>query len=95
MTTKLYSCDVTQDYAKGQSLGNWDAEIFFQAPIDLLVGDKIIVDPGSGQPLVVYRNGRKFWEFDGHYASGSMTVKFDANPEGLQALYDAFKRARE
>lgn len=89
---ELYAGDITQPYAKGQGLGNQDAEIFFLAPIDLLEGDKVIVDPGSGQPLAVYREGRKMWQYEGDCVSGSMTAKLNVNPEALEALYKAMGR---
>lgn len=92
MTTapnKLYAGDIQQPVAQGQQLGNWDAEIFFLAPIDLLEGDKVIIDPGSGQPLAIYRDGRKIWEFEGHYVSGTVRFKGTISPEGLEALQKA------
>lgn len=83
---KLYCGHMSQAIAQDAYCGSPDDEVFFTAPIDLLPDDQVIIDPGSGRPLAVYRDSRKIWEFQGEYVSGSFTVKFEADHEVLAQL---------
>jgi hypothetical protein len=74
MTKKLYQGNVSQPVTQDSYCGDPEGEVFFTAPIDLLPDDKVMIDWGSGQPLAVYRDNRKIWEFQGHYVSGSFSM---------------------
>lgn len=83
---KLYRASVPQAAAKDTAFSSANDEIFFLAPIDLLADDVILIDPSSGQPLAIYRDNHKIWEFEGVYLSGSVSGTFTPNTEALAAL---------
>lgn len=61
--------------------------IRFPAPIDLVGGDRLIVDAGSGQPLAVYRDRLLIWRYEPGVISGSFT--FTLTPEQQAAMWAA------
>ena len=59
-------------YVVGSSLG---ALTDVRAPLDLLPGDVVMIEPGDGLPLRVVRNGADVWE---HGAAEEKPVKAKA-----------------
>lgn len=85
--TQITVAHVSQSIPQGHACGSPDSDIFFPAPIDLLPDDKVVLDPGCGQPLGVYRDNGLIWQFEGHYISGSFSVNVTTDMDGLKALW--------
>lgn len=84
----LYLGHISQPIAKDGGCGASGKEVFFTAPIDLLPDDRVVIDPRSGHPLGVYRDGRLVWKFEGETYTGSFSGAFTDDSGVLAKLFE-------